>query len=57
MKSVMFKCQACHRYTLEPKCPACGEPTMSPMPARFSPQDKYGEYRRAMKRANKEGTK
>ena len=51
----MFRCQACHRYTLEPKCPVCGEASMNPMPARFSPQDKYGAYRRAMKQSNKGG--
>lgn len=53
----MFKCPACKRYTLEPKCPACGEAAISPMPARYSPQDRYGDYRRAMKRESKGGAR
>ncbi len=45
----MQKCD-CGRYTLKKVCPACGEKTESPHPARFSPSDKYAKYRLEMKR-------
>ena len=50
MKTVMFKCRACGRYTFENKCPKCGEETTTPIPARFSPEDHYGKYRRRLLR-------
>ena len=31
-------------------CRLCGRTTFSPRPAKFSPEDKYGEYRRKAKR-------
>ncbi|NOQ37476.1 RNA-protein complex protein Nop10 [archaeon] len=49
MSSILF-CRACRRYTMESKCPICSEKTVDPTPPRFSPQDKYGSYRREMKR-------
>jgi H/ACA ribonucleoprotein complex subunit 3 len=30
---------------MEEKCPKCGEPTVSTLPPRFSPQDRFGKYR------------
>ncbi|MCI4368999.1 MAG: RNA-protein complex protein Nop10 [Thermoplasmata archaeon] len=30
------------------KCPECGGAVRRPDPARFSPQDRYGRYRRAL---------
>jgi H/ACA ribonucleoprotein complex subunit 3 len=42
------RCIACTRYTLIETCPACGSGTRTPHPARFSPQDRYGRYRRAL---------
>jgi H/ACA ribonucleoprotein complex subunit 3 len=36
-------------YTLSAVCPVCGNPTASAHPARFSPEDKYGKYRRMAK--------
>jgi H/ACA ribonucleoprotein complex subunit 3 len=50
MKSVMSKCPHCGKYTLENSCEACDLATVSPLPARYSPQDKYGSYRRAQKK-------
>ena len=52
MRSVMQKCRACGRYTLQPVCPACGQATGNPMPPRYSPEDRYGAYRRKLKRAH-----
>jgi len=34
-------------YALADSCPACGAPTVNSAPAPFSPEDPYGEYRRA----------
>jgi H/ACA ribonucleoprotein complex subunit 3 len=31
------------------KCPYCGGKVLIPHPAKFSPQDKYAKYRRAMR--------
>ena len=50
MRSLMHKCRACGRYTLQEACPACGGPAGNPMPPRYSPEDRYGAYRRKLKR-------
>lgn len=42
----MMKCPACGNYTLKGNCPKCGKKTERPIPARYSPEDKYGKYRR-----------
>ena len=47
----LLRCRECGRYTLGPKCPACGAQTARPGPARYSPEDRYGRYRRALKHA------
>jgi H/ACA ribonucleoprotein complex subunit 3 len=41
-------------YTLDDSCPKCGADATNTAPAPFSPEDPYGEYRRALKRANRE---
>ena len=46
----MRKCEACGEYTLKEVCVRCGAKTMSPLPPRFSPTDRYGKYRRMLKR-------
>ncbi|MBS3793448.1 MAG: RNA-protein complex protein Nop10 [Candidatus Thorarchaeota archaeon] len=52
----LFKCKECDRYTLDSEtCPHCGGDVGNPHPARYSPQDKYGKYRRAAKRKNRSG--
>ncbi|MBU7023167.1 MAG: RNA-protein complex protein Nop10 [Theionarchaea archaeon] len=43
------KCTVCGRYTLKDMC-ACGGRADTVKPPRFSPEDKYGEYRRKLKR-------
>jgi len=40
----MMRCPNYH-YSLREKCPVCGLPTSTPHP-KYSPEDKYGEYRR-----------
>ncbi|QLC49199.1 RNA-protein complex protein Nop10 [Methanolobus zinderi] len=42
----IYRCKNCGRYTLEEKCPVCGSLTVDPRPAKFSPEDPYGKYRR-----------
>ena len=49
MRSLLRKCVACGRYTLEEVCPACKKPTRCAHPPRFSPQDKYVAYRVRLK--------
>ncbi|HNW37828.1 MAG TPA: RNA-protein complex protein Nop10 [Methanosarcina vacuolata] len=44
------KCKNCGRYTLREICLGCGGKTFSPIPARFSPKDPYGRYRRMSKK-------
>ncbi|AKB85941.1 RNA-protein complex protein Nop10 [Methanococcoides sp. LMO-2] len=48
------KCTQCNIYTLKENCPECGEPSRNPLPARFSPLDPYGKYRRISKRREME---
>jgi H/ACA ribonucleoprotein complex subunit 3 len=48
-------CRACHQYTLRPSCPTCSGEVRQPHPARFSPEDRYGRYRRALMAASRAG--
>ncbi len=51
MPKLLHKCLKCGRYTLrEDKCPICGGPVKIAHPPKFSPVDKYGEYRRILKK-------
>ncbi len=43
------KCKDCERYTMKENCPLCGKQTLIMEPPRYSPQDKYGKYRRLVK--------
>ncbi|MBN1134362.1 MAG: RNA-protein complex protein Nop10 [Methanosarcinaceae archaeon] len=45
------KCVQCRRYTMEETCPICSGITINTRPARFSPLDPYGKYRRLAKRS------
>lgn len=44
---MIMKCPRCRKYTLHEEC--C-EKTVSAHPPRFSASDKYGKYRRAIKK-------
>jgi len=50
VKTLLRKCPSCGRYTLREQCPQCGGTTLMSMPAKYSPGDRYGEYRRRLKR-------
>ncbi|MDG6244464.1 MAG: RNA-protein complex protein Nop10 [Methanolobus sp.] len=43
-------CRKCGKYALETACSKCGSKTAKPQPARFSPKDSYGKYRRLAKK-------
>ncbi len=45
----IHKCPCCNLYTLKDACPKCNSVTRKVRPAKFSPEDKYGKYRRMMK--------
>jgi H/ACA ribonucleoprotein complex subunit 3 len=49
----IHKCPKCGSYTLKNICPKCGSETFEAKPAKFSPEDHYGKYRRMMKREEK----
>ncbi|MFB6193094.1 MAG: nucleolar RNA-binding Nop10p family protein [Candidatus Nanohaloarchaea archaeon] len=46
--SMIKKCPECNSYTLKEK--HCGTETEAARPPKFSFPDKYGEYRREMKK-------
>jgi H/ACA ribonucleoprotein complex subunit 3 len=41
---------SCGSYMLREACPGCGGRAVAPHPPRFSPEDRYGHYRRRLKR-------
>jgi H/ACA ribonucleoprotein complex subunit 3 len=53
MSQILY-CKNCKTYTLEPICTQCKKPTRLKKPARFSPQDRLGKYRRELKKTNNE---
>ena len=48
----ILKCR-CGQYTMLKQCPACKAPTATPRPPKWSPEDKYGKYRRQAKEAGR----
>jgi len=51
---LLRKCEKCEKYTLnQKKCLYCGGNLRVPHPAKFSPDDKYAKYRRAIKAEHK----
>jgi H/ACA ribonucleoprotein complex subunit 3 len=45
----MLKCPQGHGYTLKEKCPVCAASVARAGPAKYSPEDLYGAYRRKLK--------
>ena len=54
MKTLMRRCTSCWTYTFKSECPECGSDVMNPLPARYSPQDRWGKYRRKLKQLSEE---
>ena len=50
MSMKMYKCPECGIYTLEDKCPKCSGDLKVIYPPKFSIEDKYGKYRRILKK-------
>ena len=44
----ILKCTKCNKYTLLKKC-ECGGDAIPNKPPKYSPEDKYGSYRRQVK--------
>ncbi|HLD05834.1 MAG TPA: nucleolar RNA-binding Nop10p family protein [Candidatus Nanoarchaeia archaeon] len=44
----ILQCPSCKSYALSESCP-CGGKRVSPRPPKYSPEDKYGHYRRMAK--------
>ncbi|MCK4270108.1 MAG: RNA-protein complex protein Nop10 [Methanogenium sp.] len=49
MSKHIRRCPQDGTYRLSFSCPECGSDTRIAHPARFSPEDKYGSYRRRVK--------
>lgn len=52
---LMHKCTSCGDYTLQTDaCPKCSGKVEAARPAKYSPEDHYGEYRRKLKRMERD---
>lgn len=49
MKARLKFCATCQDYTLAEACPRCGGKAVQNTPAKFSPEDNYGKYRRQLR--------
>jgi H/ACA ribonucleoprotein complex subunit 3 len=47
----ILRCNKCGSFGMEEKC-SCGGTRAKPKPPKYSPEDKYGDYRRKFKEAN-----
>ena len=54
MDNNMAKCMECGTYTFNDICPKCNGKAVSPHPPRFSPEDRYGKYRRRLQKLTSE---
>jgi H/ACA ribonucleoprotein complex subunit 3 len=45
LRSLLYRCPRCSKYSMEVVCPMCGGATAPAAPARYSPDDKYARYR------------
>ncbi|MEE9592254.1 MAG: RNA-protein complex protein Nop10 [Thermoplasmata archaeon] len=52
MRTTILRCRECGTYTLHDRCPHCQGATVMALPPRYSPEDRYGEYRRRLKRGD-----
>ncbi|MGV8162564.1 MAG: nucleolar RNA-binding Nop10p family protein [Candidatus Nanoarchaeia archaeon] len=49
----ILKCKSCNSYGLDEKC-TCGSKRERVIPAKYSPEDKYADYRRQAKESQRE---
>jgi len=45
MRNLLFRCPKDFTYTMNEKCPRCGDSTVMAVPPKYSPDDKYARYR------------
>lgn len=50
MAKSILKCIVCGNFTMKEE--HCGQKTINPKPAKYSPEDKYQEYRIKYKKAH-----
>jgi len=50
MKTILYKCPDCGGYTMKHACTSCETVTYPSHPPRFSPEDRWGKYRRMLKK-------
>ena len=50
MSREILYCKNCKKYSMQKICTICGKENQTPKPAKFSPLDKYGKYRRLYKK-------
>lgn len=50
----ILKCKNCNSYSLHDKCKKCSGDCVHPKPAKYSPEDQYGKYRREGKKKDLE---
>lgn len=50
MKMKMHKCSSCDVYTIKKTCPLCNGEVNVIYPPKYSIEDKYGKYRRKLKK-------
>jgi len=53
-RSLILQCEKCHEFSLSEACPRCKGRAKNPLPAKYSPEDPYGEYRRRLKRLTRQ---
>ncbi|MDX1534430.1 MAG: RNA-protein complex protein Nop10 [Thermoplasmata archaeon] len=49
-RTAILRCRECGAYTLHETCPTCQGATVMALPPRYSPEDRYGAYRRRLKK-------
>jgi len=50
MKMKMRRCNSCNLYTIKDVCPNCNGDLNVIYPPKYSIEDKYGKYRRKLKK-------
>ncbi|MFP4112585.1 MAG: nucleolar RNA-binding Nop10p family protein [Candidatus Woesearchaeota archaeon] len=50
MAKHILKCPKCGKYLLDERCYDCDLRSVEVKPPKYSPEDKYGKYRRAYKK-------
>lgn len=50
MNKEILRCPKCGKYTMQKMCEKCCTEAISTKPAKYSVEDKYGEYRRKFKK-------